>query len=305
LLAACIILGGCQNRQEQQEVSSESGYYYYYLNKDNTQLEKAAYLPDEEEESAMLGDLMQRIGSKNSEEKEINLLPQEVTINSYELQDQVLVIDFNSQYNTMSRTREILVRAGIVRTFVQFPDIQAVRFTVIGDPLTDTKSQEIGDMTEDMFLEYSVTSDIDTYRYDTFTLYFTNAEGTSLVEEKRSVYYRRSIPKEKVVLEQLAKGPMEKGNYPTIPENTSVLNISLTDDVCYINLAQDFVDSALKLPDEIILYSVVNSLVDSCDCSKVELSIEGDSSLDFGEEMSLFQFYEKNSNLITLQIENS
>jgi germination protein M len=298
LLLCCLSLCGCQIEQEEETVSSE--YSYYYLNKDATKLETEAYLPQEDDSSYMIEDLIQRLGSGNSGEKEINLLPEEVTINSYEMQQQVLVIDFNSQYTKMSRTREILVRAGIVKTFIQIPDVQAVRFTVIGDPLTDTKGQEIGDMTDEMFLEYSVADDLDTYRQETFTLYFTDSTGTKLVEEKRNVYYKRSLPKERVVLEQLAKGPMEKGNYPTIPENTTVLGISLTEDTCYLDLDQDFIDSALDLPEEIQIYSVVNSLVESCGCSRVELSIEGNSNLMFGDEMSLFQFYEKNNDLIAL-----
>ena len=57
---------------------------------------------------------------------------------------------------------------------------------------------------------------MDSYRYDTFTLYFTDKSGQKLVKEKRNIYYRRTLPKESVVLEQLAKGPMEEGHYPVI-----------------------------------------------------------------------------------------
>ena len=46
--------------------------------------------------------------------------------------------------------------------------------------------------------------------------------------------YKRSIPKERIVLEQLMKGPLEKGHYPTIPENTEVLNVTIADSLCYV-----------------------------------------------------------------------
>ena len=65
----------------------------------------------------MVKDLMQRLGKKAREGEDINLLPEEVSINSYNLQDNLLVIDFNGQYSKMSRAREILVRAGVVKTF--------------------------------------------------------------------------------------------------------------------------------------------------------------------------------------------
>ena len=52
--------------------------------------------------------------------------------------------------------------------------------------------------------------DRDAYRYDTFTLYFTDSTGEKLVEEERSVYYKRSLPRERVILEQLIKGTYGK-----------------------------------------------------------------------------------------------
>ena len=80
-------------------------------------------------------------------------------------------------------------------------------------------------MNNDTFVEFS-GSDGDVYSYDTFTLYFTNKNGDKLVAEQRSVRYRRNLPKATVVLEQLARGPLEKGHYPTIPENSEVLSLT-------------------------------------------------------------------------------
>ena len=53
----------------------------------------------------------------------------------------MLVIDFSAQYHEMSRAREVLTRAGIVKTFLQVPDIHRVRFTVEGQELTDSREQ--------------------------------------------------------------------------------------------------------------------------------------------------------------------
>ena len=103
-----------------------------------------------------------------------------------------------------------MTRDGVVQTFLQIPDIHKVQFTVGGQPLTNSRNQEVGEMTSDTFAQYT-GKDKESYRYDTFTLYFTDKNGKNLVKETRNVYYRRSLPKERVVLEQLAKGPMKKG----------------------------------------------------------------------------------------------
>lgn len=77
-------------------------------------------------------------------------------------------------------------------------------------------------MTDSTFVEVSKKNE-DNYRYDTFTLYFADKSGKRLLKETRNVYYRRTLPKERVVLEQLAKGPLEDGHYATIPENTMAI----------------------------------------------------------------------------------
>ena len=113
--------------------------------------------------------------------------------------------------------------------------MRAVRFTVEGQELTDSRNQAVGDMTEDTFVEFS-GKDNDAYRYDTFTLYFTDKSGKKLVPEERRVYYRRTTPKEMVVLAQLAKGPSEEGHYRTISENSLPISAITADRICYINM---------------------------------------------------------------------
>ena len=71
--------------------------------------------------------------------------------------------------------------------------------------LEDSKSQAVGVMDGNTFVEMW-GSDKDAYRYDTFTLYFTDKTGEHLVAEQRNVYYKGSF-QGKVILEQLAKGP--------------------------------------------------------------------------------------------------
>ncbi len=298
LIAACVSLSGCRiETEDTSQAEEESGYYFYYLNSDETELCRESYTPAEEDTSYMVKDLMQRLGKKAKEGEDINLLPDDVSINSYDLQSNILVIDFNGKYNDMNRAREVLVRAGMVKTFLQIPEIEIIRFTVNGEELLDSKNQPVGDMTEDTFVEYS-DEDMDAYRYDTFTLYFTDKSGQYLVEEKRNVYYKRSLTKERVVLEQLAKGPMVKGNYPTIPGNAMALSVTTSDNVCYVNMDRNFQIYALEVAEEIPVYSIVNSLVDACDAEKVEISVEGNTDGNFRDTMALYKFYEKNEDLI-------
>ena len=105
------------------------------------------------------------------------------------------------------------MRAGVVKTFLQVPGINSVRFTIENEDLTDSKGQAVGNMTADTFAEFTGTEP-DAYCSNIFTLYFTDKSGQKLVKEQRTVRYKRSIPKERIVLEQLRRDRWKKGITP-------------------------------------------------------------------------------------------
>jgi germination protein M len=251
----------------------------------------------------MLKDMMQRMNSQQTDsQNRVSLLPEGVQMN-YSVEEDVLVVNFNSQYSSMSRARELLVRAGVVKTFLQVPGINSVRFTIENEDLTDSRGQAVGNMTADTFAEFTGTEP-DAYCSNTFTLYFTDKSGQKLVKEQRTVRYKRSIPKERIVLEQLMKGPLEKGHYPTIPENTEVLNVTIADRICYVAFDGVFSSYALDVSEKIPVYSVVNSLLDALDADKVQITVGGKDRLDtFGKKMELYHFYERNDKLVVKEKE--
>ena len=300
LLAAliCSLLAGCSIEiKSSRNSENDSKYHLYYLNESETLLKEEPYSPGEETTDFMVKDLMQKLGSKDAPDGEISLLPDDVSINSFELQEDLLVIDFSKEYSKMSKIREVITRDGIVQTFLQLADIRKVKFTVAGQALTNSRNQEIGEMTSDTFAQYA-GKDKESYRYDTFTLYFTDKNGEKLVRETRNVYYRRSLPKERVVLEQLAKGPMEEGHYATIPDSSLVLSVITADKICYINMNKTFRDETPEVNENISVYSVVNSIIDSCDVDRVQISIEGSTEGNYQDSLPLYRFYEKNEDLI-------
>lgn len=292
------LLAGCS--VEVQEEKSDSGsnqYYLYYINKEETNLEKESYVPERETAEFMLQDLTAVLNGHQQQGEKLALLPKEVELNSSQMNGSVLELSFNNQYSNISRTREILVRAGIVKMFLQVPGITGVKFFVGNNELLDSKAQPVGEMNEDTFAELWGT-EREAYRYGTFTLYFTDSTGEKLVEEKRNVYYKRSLPRERVILEQLAKGPMVKGNYPTIPESTEVMDITTADGVCYVDFNSAFQDYQLDIPVNTVIYSVVNSLLTAANADKVQISIGGNDEAVLNDGTSLYNFYERSEELV-------
>ena len=234
----------------------------------------------------MLRDFSESLNNRETREDGISLFPEDVKISSYSIKDGILRLEFNEAYSKMSRTRELLVRTGVVKIFIQIPEIDSVEIYVGKKPLTNSKGEEVGAMNSDTFVEFS-GSDGDVYSY-----------GDKLVEEQRSVRYRRNLPKATVVLEQLARGPLEKDHYPTIPENSEVLSLTKANGICYVDYNSVFQDYALNVSEQIPIYSVVNTLIAATDVDKVEISIEGNKEVTFGQNMQLYKFYEWNDSLL-------
>ena len=99
VLIGSIFLGGC-SVEVQDNGNPSSGYYIYEISQDETQLVREAYSPEETTVEYMLKDMMQRINNREADKEDIGLLPEEVQMN-YSIEDNVLVVNFNSKYQEM------------------------------------------------------------------------------------------------------------------------------------------------------------------------------------------------------------
>ena len=295
LVLACSLLTGCTVETQEEKVDSGSNQYYlYYVNKDETKVVKERYQLEQESAEFMLQDFTGILNAQEGSGDNLALLPSGVQLVTYRLNESLLELEFNSDYSKMSRAREILVRAGVARTFLQIPGVTGIKIFIESEELKDSKGQAVGVIDGNTFVEMW-GSDKDAYRYDTFTLYFTDKTGEHLVAEQRNVYYKRILPRERVILEQLAKGPMVKGHYPTIPQETEILGVEVSDDVCYVDFSSAFSDSGIDIPVNTMIYSVVNSLLDTASADKVQISVEGDTEATLSDGTSLYSLFSKNT----------
>ena len=83
------------------------------------------------------------------------------------------------------------------------------------------------------------------------TLYFSNAAGDGLVEEKREVMRNTNTSLEKLIVEQLIEGPREPDSYPTLPPDMKLLNVMVSESVCSINLDSAFLNNSLEVREYI------------------------------------------------------
>ena len=287
LMACCLLLTGCKTDQETVE------YYLYQVTGDG--IGETAYEPSTRDTEGMLEEMAGLLNEKGSQE-EPGPLPQEAVIASWKLDGGTLYLDMEASYGNLDSVQEILCRAVLVKNFVQIPQIKYVQITVAGEELKDSEGNSIGLLSLDSFLENS-GEEINSYQYSDITLYFTNEDGDRLVEEQRKVYYISSTPLERVVVEQLIRGPQEDGHYPVISPNTGIIGVTVADGIGYVNLDDKFVTEALTVQEEIPVYAIVNSLIQVGTVKKVQISVNGETQVTFRESMELDKLYEWNEEL--------
>lgn len=287
VLAAVSILG-CGKKEV------ESKYKIYYVNEDQGEILAESFIPSSENSATMLSEVTEKLNKKNADGH--TLLPERLQIQSCRNDDGVVRVDFNEEYRQLDPVDEVLLRASVVKDYIQIPDVYLVSITAGQSPILDSKGEEIGVMSLDSFLENS-GKEIMAYQYKNLNLYFTNEEGNQLVPESRQVYYNGNTPIEKVIVEQLLRGPGEEGHYATLPSDTRIVGVSVADGIAYVNLGQQFIDGALPIDAEIPIYSIVNSLIDAGNVEQVQISVNGDTSLIFKDKIDMNQLFQENHEL--------
>lgn len=206
----------------------------------------------------------------------------------------ILTVDFNSEYSSLTPVQEILLRAAVVLTVIQVDGISGVEFTIEGSPATDNEGGEIGTMTADNFAGILITEEGMLEESRTLTIFFADKEGSeaSCLVPTGVVFYSASnstISMEEYILQCLIDGPEEdSGVYRTVESSVVVLSVSTTDKICYVNFSSSFYDQS-SVSDEILIYSIVNSLCSLSYVDSVQFLIEGELEAAFHEVTDLSQ----------------
>lgn len=289
------LAGACAQKQDEQP-----GYAYkvYYINSDETAIFPSEYSTREEDQEALLKELLEQLGTVPEKLEYKAPVSGAVKLRSYTINKDQLVLDFEESYRSQSATTEVLTRAAIVRTLTQVKGIQYVSFQINSEPLTDALGSLVGVMNADLFID-NEGNEINTYERVKLTLYLANEEGNKLTTVTRSVVYNSNIPMERLILEQLIAGPLEgEKAYPTMNQNTKVVSVNVKDGTCYVNFDNTFLTQTCPVSSEVTIYSITNSLAEQPGINKVQISINGDANVNYKENINLSTFFERNLGLL-------
>ena len=265
-------LAACGRQTEQ------SAYHIEYLNKDKNRLVEEPYEPSATDTDGMIKEFLAKLSSDSDNVDYRKPIPNDVEITNYSLDGVLLTLHFDEDYSKMSAVDEVLCRAAVVRTMTQIDGVDCVAF-YIGD---------------------APGEQINSIQNTTLTLYFSNLDGDGLVKEVREdVYYSSNISMEKLIMEQLLDGPKTKDAKSAIPEGTKLVSVSVVDGVCYVSLDEAFKNQDYKVNEAIVIYSIVDSLSELSTISKVQISVNGDTSGVYRDNFPLADMYDRNMDYVT------
>ncbi|MCI8991291.1 MAG: GerMN domain-containing protein [Eubacterium sp.] len=287
LLAGIFLLAGCNNKEE------ETGYSINYINKDTTRLVEKGYRPYGDTTEELIDEFMDMLQADPQEVDYRNAISSEIVVKSYSLDKEQLNIDFGEGYSVMDSITEILCRAAVVRTLTQIDGVTYVSFYIDGAPLEDSAGNLVGLMTSESFIQ-NPGEQINAIQESTITLYFANEKGNGLLKTTKDVYETSNTSMEKLVMEHLIQGTSSNGYKNTIPPDTSLVSVSVLDGVCFVNLSEAFMQQNYDIEEEIVIYSIVNSLTELPNINKVQISVNGNTSMVYREKCSFETLYERN-----------
>ncbi len=295
-----VMLTACEDERQ-----ADDGKYYeiYYVNADETKILNREYVTETQDNKDLLEEMLVQLSTQPEKREYTAPLANGFEVVSYTLDNGLLTMNFDEHYRNVKGTKEVLVRAAIVRTLVQLPEVERVSFTVQGEQLVDSNGVAIGTMSSDTFIE-NAGNEINAYEKANLNLYFANESGDMLVEEhQRNVVYNSNISLEKLVVEKLLEGPQTEGVYPTINPATKIVSVMVKDGICYVNLSEDFLSQPYNVTSDVTLYSITNSLVELPNVNRVQIAVNGETDISYRENISLNTVFERNLDLLATETE--
>ena len=287
------------------EDESQKQYKIYYLDKNENHIVSLPYetITPKAEKEFLIKELLMQL-SEQTEKIEYKPVIVDFTVKDCILRESQITLNLSEEYEMMDFTKEVLVRAAIVKTLTQVEGIELIKLQVEGRELTDSTGKAIGVMSANTFID-NTGEDMKKYEEVTLTLYFANSTGDKLIKVNRTMRYNTNISLEKLVVEQLVYGPVEqKGNskvaFPTLNSGTKIIGVNIKDGICYVNLNNTFLTLNNNVTADVVIYSLVNSLTELPGVLKVQLAVDGETEVKLGEK-TLSALYERNLELIQVE----
>lgn len=294
---------GCGNRTD----AETAVYEIYYLDRNENHISSVSYETDtpKTDKQTLVMELLEQLTTQ-TEKIEYKPVISGFIVKDCILRESQITLNFSVEYEAMAPEKEVLVRAAIVKTLTQLDGIELVAMQVEGRSLLDATGSTVGVMSAETFID-NTGEDMKKYEETTLTLYFANEGGNQLIKVNRTLRYNTNISLEKLVVEQLVYGPVDKKNkdnatsiFATLNPEIKIISVNIKDGICYVNLNNAFLTLTGNITADTAVYSLVNSLTELPGVLKVQLAVDGETEVKLGDKV-LSNLFERNLDMIQVE----
>ena len=272
-------------------------YEVYYTNSSGNKLVKKNFESGQTDTVALIGELISQMNTSKKDDEYVVIMPEYLSVDKVEVTDGTAIIFFSENYYDMKASQEVLLRAAMTRTVCSIDGVDRIQFMVAEQPAVYPDGTVIGAMDENSFSD-DTDEKIRNIEWRTITLYYANKTGDKLVKDDVSVAYSKNTSLEKIIVEKLISGPANSDKYATLPADMRLLNISVNNNICYVNLSSEFFTEMVNVSAMLPVYSIVNSLCELETVDGVKILINGNSTKAFRESINLDTTFYFNEELI-------
>ncbi len=209
-------------------------------------------------------------------------------LNSVAVQDEIAVVDFSKEFYGGEAIDKTLASVAVAKTLCSLDYISGVQILVEGKDALGSDGKPIGILLESE-LVINQESTPSTMQNTTLKIYFSNEDSEFLVPERRNIDTSGGDTAEKLIIEELMKGPKVSSHFKTIPQDAKLLSVETKDGVCFVNFSKEFVEkhSGGTTAQQLTIYSIVNSLTELSAIERVQFLIEGEKQEEFHDMVIL------------------
>lgn len=293
LLSVIFVVSGCSLFSTEEGSSSVDAYVYYIEENGTTLVEMNVSLPDgskEEKAEYLVKTLLTPPEGKASP------ICDGTKLLSLKIEDEIAVVNFSKEFSDFTNAKYTLSPAALAKTLCSLDFISGANILVEGEPALGIDGAPIGVIMRSDVTD--VTAPTDTTK-TTIVLYFANETGEGLTTERRDVEFSSSTTVEKVIVEELIKGPKNAGNISVIPADVKVISVETKNRVCFVNLSKEFVNKFQggSTGEAFVVYSIVNSLTELDTVGSVQFLIGGEK-IETLDHMVLNEPIVKNKSIV-------
>ena len=289
---------GCGEKTDKQLMS----YQVFYINSDGSGLTGKTYqLKDAKQDLvSVIKELIIRLQTPQEESLK-SPIDEGIQVVDYQIKENQLSVYFSAGYNNKSGLDEILSRAAIVKTLCQIQEIEYVEFYVEDQPLM-LSGNAVGLMSQESFVDE--LNPQDQKQSKETVLYFANKQGNRLKKITTDITYNAVEPIARLLVEQLIAGVSSIQNIDetklqsAVPSKTTLNNLTIRDNICYLDLSRDFEQQDPNVSSEVIVYSIVDTLCELPEVTKVQFSVDGEQKEKYGDLEGFIKPLERNLDLL-------